>query len=340
MNSVQIGIIGTGKLGEYHAGKATAHPNATLVGVFDPNLECCQRVAKKYRTEPFSTLQDLIDHTDAVIIAAPTVEHAPIARKVLLAGKHLLVEKPLCTRAEDAYALVELAEKQGVLLTVGHVEEFNPAWRAAIPIIQTMMQDSPIFLEGCRVSPYTFRCADVGAVLDIMIHDLEMVLRLFGSRLSYALRQSHFAPLVWKTAEFGEHEDTAAVSWKMDQGDKIQLFASRVEMAPKRTMTIRSRKKRITIDFAARTVSILSPDVSILEGAYSPQRINYPAIVPLVPSFMKDHYSEQVKSFPPFDALAEEMNHFIRAIRQETDLMVPGERAADAVVLAEKILSE
>ena len=182
MEKVRLGVIGTGRLGGFHASKAAANPEVDFIGVFDACESTRKKIASQYGVRDFSSLDELLPTVDAVVVATPSIYHAEVGVQILAAGKHLLMEKPVTTTAKSAQELTRLAEKQGVVFQVGHVEQHNPAWRAAMERLVDVREGlEPVMVDAVRTSGYTFRSTDVGATLDLMIHDLELTLSLIPS---------------------------------------------------------------------------------------------------------------------------------------------------------------
>jgi predicted dehydrogenase len=173
MKRLRVGVVGVGHLGKEHARILSGFPDVELVGVADVNGEQAGAIAARYDTTAHRDYQDLLPQVEAAIIAVPTVHHHAVASAFLRQGISLLVEKPLSTTLEHAEDLVELSRRQGAILQVGHIERFNPAFEE--------LQRRPLrpkFVRAMRVSSYTGRSTDIGAVLDIMIHDIDAVLAL------------------------------------------------------------------------------------------------------------------------------------------------------------------
>ena len=173
MQPIKIGVVGVGHIGRHHARICSELPQTELVGVFDVDGERCRQVAELHGTEAFGSIEDLAARCQAVTIATPTGTHFPVAAACLRAGCHVLVEKPIADQVEQARALVLLSREKELLLQVGHVERFNPAFRAMEPFLRT-----PRFIEAHRLCPYPGRNTEIGVVFDLMIHDLEIVLHL------------------------------------------------------------------------------------------------------------------------------------------------------------------
>lgn len=176
MNTLRTGVIGVGYLGQFHAEKYSRNPRAVLAGIVDADRARASLVADKVRTLLFSSVEEIIGKVDALSIVVPTVHHYRVAKQCLEQGIHLLVEKPVTETLEQADELVHLAERRGLVLQVGHIERFNPAIRAVKEQLR-----SPRYLQAERSAPFTTRCTDVNVVLDLMIHDLDIVCDLAGS---------------------------------------------------------------------------------------------------------------------------------------------------------------
>jgi len=216
---LRLAVIGAGRLGGFHAQKAAANPDVELVAVVDPVPAARNRVAAECHTRALADYRGLVGAIDAAIVAAPTRLHHRIGMDLAGEGVHLLVEKPLCSRLAEAEELVERAEKQGVVLQVGHVERFNPAFAAAAPYLV-----EPKYIEAVRASGFTFRSTDVGVVLDLMIHDIDLVLSLVGSPVQRVEAMG--------VSVLGGHEDAANARIQFASGCVATLSASRVSRAP------------------------------------------------------------------------------------------------------------
>ncbi len=176
MKKIKVGVIGVGYLGQFHAEKYAGIPDAELVGVVDADGARAAQIANKLQTRAFPSPSDLLGKVDAVNIVVPTTLHYGIAKHFLEQGVHVLLEKPMCVTSEQADELNSLAARQGVILQIGHIERFNPAVVAVKKVL-----GSPRYLISERMAPFTVRCTDVNVVLDLMIHDLDIVSDLSGS---------------------------------------------------------------------------------------------------------------------------------------------------------------
>ncbi|MDD3588145.1 MAG: Gfo/Idh/MocA family oxidoreductase, partial [Thermoguttaceae bacterium] len=303
-----------------------------LTAVYDPLETSRVRLAARYNLVPCENIEKFFDAVDAVVIAAPSSLHFELGKAALARGRHVLMEKPLVTKASDAQSLIDLAHREKVVFQAGHVEQYNPAWLAATEMLDDVRRGEPCLIEATRKSGYTFRCVDIGAVLDIMIHDLELVLSLIPSEV-VSVDGFGFGMM-------GGLEDTAQAWLVFENGSRVALSASRVAMEPVRQMLISTRRHSVRIDFQQRAARKFSPDSQILSGAFAPEKVEQAAISTMVTSFMKDHFALEETSGVPIDALSLEMDNFVSAILKGTPSRVPAKRAAQAVKLAQCILDQ
>jgi len=180
---IRVAVIGTGALGKEHVriySELSKEGMVQLAGVYDISCETAKKIATKYNTEIFGTLQEAIHSADAFSVVTPTTSHFEIAREILLQNKHALVEKPFTLTYSDAEVLIDIANRNNCILQVGHVERFNPVFEY---ILKTAR--NPRFIESHRLSPFPSRSTDIGVVLDLMIHDIDIVLTLVGSPIEH-----------------------------------------------------------------------------------------------------------------------------------------------------------
>ena len=168
---LKLVVIGAGHMGGIHMGKLASSEEVDLIGVADTDSERAGALSRKYHVPSFGDYTEAIGRTDGVVIATPTETHFAIARDFLSSGAHVFIEKPITSSQEEARELIDLAHRKGLVLQIGHLERFNPAFRSAIPFVK-----NPIFIEACRASGFTGRSVDIDVVLDLMIHDLDLIL--------------------------------------------------------------------------------------------------------------------------------------------------------------------
>ncbi|MBO6514066.1 MAG: Gfo/Idh/MocA family oxidoreductase [Phycisphaerales bacterium] len=252
---LRCGAVGVGRMGQHHARVYAEMEHIELVGVVDANLERAQEIARKHGCQAFATEQELLDAgVDAVSIAVPTTYHLKSAEPFLKSGVACLIEKPLAGDGDEAEQIKHLAEEHNACLMVGHIERFNPIMRAMQNAAATNSEPiTPRFIEVHRVSPMTFRSMDVGVVMDMMIHDLDVVLMLMGGREPDEIQASGVAVV-------GECEDlcNARLVWNIPEQDGggqcvANITASRLAMKTERLTRITGEGGYIKIDYAAKT---------------------------------------------------------------------------------------
>jgi predicted dehydrogenase len=324
--TLRIAVIGAGRLGGFHAEKILGLPHVELVGVVDPMPGNRNRVAAECNTEALADYRPLLGRIDAAVIAAPTVNHHRLAMELLEAGVHLLVEKPLCTTTAEAEELVQTARARKLVLQVGHVERFNPAFTAAASHLR-----NPKYIEAVRASGYTFRSMDVGVVLDLMIHDIDLVLSMVRSRV----RRVEALGL----SVLGGHEDVANARLEFECGCVATLSASRVSYEPLRHMQAWSPRAFAAIDFGTRTLTLVRPSESILRRQFHADRLTPEQIEYYKTHLVEEHLPREQKRFDAVDALALELQDFVEAIRAGRQPRVTGEAGRDALAVAEQILA-
>ena len=297
--SLRIAVIGAGRLGGFHAQKLARMASVELVGVVDPLAANRDRLAAELHTARYSSHRPLLGRIDAAVIAAPTVLHHRLAVDLLEAGTHLLIEKPICTTVAEADELVELARRRQLVLQVGHVERFNPALAAAIPHAR-----NPKFIEAVRASGFTFRSMDVGVVLDLMIHDIDLVLSLVRSPLRSVDALG--------VSILGGHEDVAHARLEFQSGCVANLSASRVSYEAVRKMQIWAPRAYANIDFGARTTTLVRPSEALLRGEFHADRLTPEQVEHYKTHLAEEHLPRQQQTFDAVDALALELRGLCR----------------------------
>ncbi len=237
--SFRVAVVGVGRMGKLHARVLSELSETELSCVVDQNEATARSVAKQRGCEYFTDVRDAVEHADAAIVSVPTVSHVEAARPFVAAGKPVLIEKPYTNHVAEGEELIDLAKRSGASVQVGHTERFNPA--------VTAMQKyaiSPKFIEAHRISPFTFRSADVGVVLDMMIHDIDLVLMLAGGEVT----QLHAVGI----NVIGAHEDICNARLLFDNGCVANVTASRLAIKTERKMRIFSEKEYLSVDYAKK----------------------------------------------------------------------------------------
>ena len=325
MKRLRIAVVGSGRLGGFHARKLADRDDVDLVGVVDPDPAARTPCAAACRTAAFADHRQLPDGLDAAVLAAPTAAHAALGAELLERGLHLFVEKPLAATAAEAEALVALARRRRRVLQVGHVERFNPALEAALPCVR-----NPKYIEAVRAGVVTFRSMDVGAVLDLMIHDLEIVLALVPG----PIRRVDALGL----SLLGGHEDVAQARLQFVSGCVANFSVSRVSYEAVRRMHLWAPGGFAAVDFAARSVDLVRPSAPLRNGGFDVEALSAEARERCREEFAREHLPRRTLHFDAVDALALELDDFITAIRLGRSPRVAGEQGCSAVALAETIL--
>ena len=306
MGPIRVAVIGVGSLGQHHARLYADLPEADLVAVVDTHSGRAQAIAAKHHCSAVAHVQDLFGRVDAVSIAVPTPLHHRIAKKCLQGGVHVLVEKPMTATLEDAQDLVEIAEAQKLILQVGHIERFNSALRAGLGAIK-----GPQLIECRRWAPFTTRGADVDVVLDLMIHDLDIVLSLVESEVRTVEAQG--VSLVSSTT------DVAHARVVFDTGCTSSFSASRVAQAKVRELRFYEPESFLVVDLLEQTATlgrrILGP-----EGDAK-----------IIAELIRGDRQEPLKL---------ELQAFLDSVRQRTPPLVSGKDGVAALRLAERIMAQ
>lgn len=306
--ALRVGVVGVGYLGKFHAEKYARSPDVTLVGVVDRDPGQAGTVASAMGTRALTDHRDLIGKVDAVSIVVPTQAHYNVSRDFLEHGVHLLIEKPITSRLEEADALIDLAEKKGCIIQVGHLERFNPAVVALKDIVST-----PRFIESHRLSIFKDRGTDVSVVLDLMIHDIDIILNFVKSGVSGI----HAAGI----SVISEHVDIANARLEFANGCVANVTASRISMKNERKIRLFQKEAYISVDFANHEITMVHPDSRNAESPIPGMAINK-------------------RCFTKADALDAEIRSFIQSVRRRQTPEVTAQMGRDALQIALVIMDQ
>ncbi len=315
MKPVRIGVAGVGTWGANHARVAAGLPEAHLSGFFDERTERAEEIAATHDSRAFSSLDDLLGESDAVVIAVPTTNHHEVALRALERGVHVLVEKPIASSLEEADEMVEAARRSGVVLMVGHLERFNPAVEA---LFETATR--PRFVEIHRLSPFHIRGLDVSVVLDLMIHDLDILLTLVGSSPEEV--RAVGVPVLSPTI------DIANARLKFDGGCVANLTASRISMTKTRKIRVFESDRYISVDFT-------SQDIACYRRTGDP-----PSPEKLTSDSFRELVTRENVVVRKEEPLRREVRRFLAAARGEDVVYVTGDEGREALALALRIVRE
>ncbi len=244
---LKIAVFGTGHLGKFHLNNWKEIDGAEVIGFYDPNDDNALAVAEQYQIKRYESAEALMDECDAVDIVAPTVYHFELCEMAIRKGKHVFVEKPLTNTMDEARTLVKLAKESNLKFQVGHVERFNPAFLALKG--QSL---NPMFIEVHRIAEFNPRGTDVSVVLDLMIHDIDIILHLVKSNVSYIAANG--------VAVMSETPDIANVRIEFDNGCVANLTSSRISMKKMRKIRLFQKDAYIGIDFLEKKTEIIRMD--------------------------------------------------------------------------------
>ena len=311
-------MVGVGHLGHHHTKHYTKIKSAELVGVYDINEDQAKKIAKQFKTKAFGTLDEMLKLVDGVSIVTPTKEHAKIAEKCISQGKHVFIEKPITKTTKEADKIIALAKKTKVILQVGHIERFNPA---LTPLKDLILK--PKYIEVQRLAPYMIRGTDIPVVLDLMIHDIDLVLSFINS----PVKKIDASGLSIMTNSV----DIANARIHFENGSVANITSSRVAKDKVRKIKIFQRNLYITIDFLIGLTEIYR--------VMDKEKRGTSAII-TAPIESKGKPRQIVYEKPKIkkqDALQMELINFIEAIQEKSETIVDGVAGREALKVALQI---
>lgn len=305
MNKLRCAVIGVGYLGRFHAQKYQMLPNSELVAVCDVNADTCNAISQELNVPGHVDYREILNKVDAVSIAATTNKHFEIAKWCIQNGLHVLIEKPITETVAQAEELIQLAATHKVKLQVGHLERFNAARIALDPYLE-----QPQFIESERLAPFNPRGSDVNVVLDLMIHDIDMIQNMVKSPITSIIAQG--TPVLTSSI------DIANAHISFANHCVANVTASRISFKSVRKTRIFQKDSYISIDYQNREFAIFKKGTG--------------EMFPGIPDIQSKQHS-----FTQTDALLEEIKAFVTCIEQDTTPLVPGEAGRDALETAERI---
>ncbi len=327
VSPLKVAVIGTGHLGKQHVRLYNELPEAELVAISDLNEETVQGFAREYGVPGFTDYKKLPDDIQAVSVSVPTVNHFEVSSYFLKRGVHVLVEKPITHTIEEAKQLIHLGREAGVNLQVGHVERFNPALLAI-----DRLGVKPAFIESHRISPFRFRSIDIGVVMDLMIHDLDIILHLVNSPVKSIDAMG--------VNVLGDLEDIASARIVFENGCVANLTASRVSMKTQRTIRIFSKDSYISLDYGAKKASVYrkTPGIDLkslmMAAAAKPSGGSSPP-----PDFSGLLACEEVV-MDREEPLKNELRSFLQCVHEKRAPVVPGEHGMRALEASFEIMQQ
>ncbi|HPB31379.1 MAG TPA: Gfo/Idh/MocA family oxidoreductase [Candidatus Sumerlaeota bacterium] len=302
MKKIRVGVVGTGHLGQHHARILSKMANCELVGVADTDEKTARSVAKDCKTQAFYHHRHLLDCIDAVSIAVPTVSHFEVAKDFFNNGVHVFLEKPITKTVEEADELIALARQKGLIFQVGHIEHFNPAILKLKEIV-----DRPLFVESHRLGPFSPRVKDIGVVHDLMIHDIDIILRIVDSPVESF--DAVGVPILT------DKEDIANVRIRFKSGCTANVTVSRVTPKPMRKIRIFQKDNYISIDYSTQSMEVYTK-----VPVPNPKPGEVPAKI--VRKAIKIRTQNQLEL---------ELDHFLDCVEKGRTPVVTGEQAREAL---------
>jgi predicted dehydrogenase len=325
MPRLRMAVIGVGHLGKEHARILAGMPEVELVGVADVNIEQAQAVARRLNTQAFADYWPLLNLVDAATIVVPTTYHHTVAGEFLRRGLDVLVEKPLALDVQQAESLVEMGQRHGAIVQVGHIERFNPAFE---DLLSRRLQ--PKFVSCQRHGVFTGRSTDIGVVLDLMIHDLDLLLALVRGTVIdvHAVGMSIF----------GRHEDVGQAWVRFDNGCVATVSASRASCAPCREMQVWAPEGFVRVDFSTRKLTLVQPSEEVRQQGLDPRRLDAASLARLKDEMFGRHLKLLEVDRNHGDQLTRELQNFVECVRTGAAPRVSGADGREAIALAQRIL--
>ena len=321
MNALAYGIIGVGHLGAIHARVTSQMESLDLVGVYDTDTARCREVAEQVGVQCFERMEDLLDAVEAVSIVVPTVHHFAVAKLALEHGCHIFLEKPITGTVDEAREIVRLAENAGKKLQVGHIERFNPA---ILSLKDYALE--PLFIEAHRLSPFNPRGTDVSVILDLMIHDLDIILSLMKSPLR-CIEASGVSVV-------SDSEDIANVRLIFENGAVANITTSRISTKAMRKMRVFQKNMYIAIDFLKKQSEVFQ-----LGGSAADTGKGLP-VATIGAGDRKKQVFYTRPDVPEVNSMALELERFAQAIERGEHTPVTGEDGMHALEVAATILKK
>ena len=320
MEKLKIGVIGVGHLGKLHTKMFAQIDSCSLVGVFDLNSEQAKAVADEFKTKHYEDLDELLNEVDAVSIAVITSAHHEVAKKCLLKGKHIFIEKPITSTIEEAKELVKIADEMKLNLQVGHIERFNPAL-----ISLEKYNIAPMFIQTDRLAQFNPRGTDVAVVLDLMIHDIDIILSLVKSPVKKIDASG--------VAVVSDTLDIANARIEFENGAVANVTASRISQKKMRKMRMFQRDTYISLDFTNGVSEVFK--LYATDEKIDTPHIAYGEIG--IGEKKKQVVYEQPEVLE-INALKYELDLFVKAVQNNTKPVVTGEDGMNALIVADTII--
>jgi len=322
LRKIRVGVIGVGHLGRHHLRIYSELPEAELTGIYDTDLvNKAKAKAEEFNTRHFENLNLLLEKTDAVSLVVPTSFHFSIGQAILKKGVNLLVEKPITETVDQAQRLISLAEEKNLTLQVGHIERFNPAFQAI-----RGMNLEPKFIESHRLAPFVPRGTDVAVILDLMVHDIDLILSLVKDKIRSI--EAAGVPVV------SESEDIANARITFEKGCVANITVSRISAKPMRKLRVFQKDTYISMDLLKKKVEIYR---LVDAGKVEEQE---ETVVGKIPLESGKSILYQTPEVTDQDMLTSEIKSFLAAVREKSRPQVSGEDGKRALGVALEIVKK
>lgn len=315
---LNVGVFGAGHLGKIHLRLLNESKRYNLVGFYDPDQAASEALAKTTGYTYFDSQQALLDACEVVDIVTPTLYHHAVAKECIAQGKHIFIEKPITRTVEEAEELVQLANDKGVKGQVGHVERFNPAFKAVKESL-----GAPMFVESHRLAEFNPRGTDVSVVLDLMIHDIDIILSVINSTVKNISASG--------VAVVSETPDIANARIEFENGAVANLTASRISLKNMRKLRFFQKEAYISVDFFTKKVEV----VKMKDAPAEPEEF---ALLLQTAEGVKKQIYFDLPTVEESNAILEELETFADAIENNSEPIVPLSHATDALRIAYKII--
>ncbi|SDR97349.1 Gfo/Idh/MocA family oxidoreductase [Gramella sp. MAR_2010_147] len=316
---LKAGVLGAGHLGKIHLKLLNQSEEFELIGFYDADKKNAEKVAEEFGYKMYTDLDTLIAEADMIDVVTPTLAHFDVAKKVISAGKHLFIEKPITNTYEEAEVLIELAKKHKVKGQVGHVERFNPAFQAVAHRIE-----SPMFIEAHRLAEFNPRGTDVPVVLDLMIHDIDAVMSVVKSNVKKINASG--------VSVISETPDIANARIEFENGCVANLTASRISMKNMRKSRFFQRDAYISVDFLEKKCEV----VKMKDAPENPD--DFAMILQNAEGIKKQIYFDN-PDVSANNAILEELESFADAINNDKEPVVTMQQAANALKVANQVIA-
>jgi len=321
LDKIKVGVVGVGHLGQHHLRIYSQLPEAELVGIYDIDLLKAKEKSEEFNTRYFEELDDLLEKTEAISLVVPTSFHFTLAEEIIKKGVNLLIEKPITQTVDQAEKLIRMAQEKNLTLQVGHIERFNPAFTA----VQSMNLD-PKFIESHRLAPFVPRGTDVAVILDLMVHDIDLILALVKDKV--------------KTIEaagvsvISDSEDIANARITFEKGCVANVTASRISARPMRKLRLFQKDTYISMDFLKKKTEVYR----LVESDEVKQHEK--TVIGNIPLDKGKTILYEIPPIKEEDMLTSELKSFLGAVRDKKRPIVTGEDGKEALRVALEVVKK